>query len=66
MKDFKYKSRFSLPLPESDFVCSLALVLGCSPDEALCSLIRLFAKDNHEFALEIWSRALRDGRGPWK
>jgi len=63
---FRYKSRFSLPSAEADFVCALAAVLGCSPDEALSTLVRLFAKENAAFALEIWHRALRDGRGPWK
>lgn len=66
MKKFKYKSCFQLPLAESDFVCALALVLGCSPEEALASLIRLFAKENPAVALDIWSRAKRDGRGPWR
>ena len=61
----EYKSRFALPVAEADFVCALAQIMGCLPDEALKAIIRHWAKDNHDVALDSWHRAFSDGRGPW-
>ena len=65
MRDIRYKSRFALPIAESDFVCALAAEAGISPDEALSLLIRWFAHDESDFAKSVWARAKADGRGPW-
>lgn len=66
MYQLSYKSRFSLPLAESDFVCALAAEAGVSPDQALAMLVRWFAHDESDLAKSIWARAKADGRGPWK
>ena len=66
MRDIAYKSRFSLPIAESDFVCALAAEAGMSPDQALALLVRWFAAYDEQFAKSIWQRAKADGRGPWK
>lgn len=66
MKKLLYKSRFALPAAEADFVCALARLLNCSPDDALRVIIRHWAEEGPEFSREIWARALSDGRGPWK
>lgn len=66
MYQLQYKSRFSLPIAESDFVCAMAAEAGMSPDQALAMLVRWFAHDESELAKTIWQRAKADGRGPWK
>ena len=67
MREMKFKSRFSLPLPEADFVCALALELGVSPDDAVRFLVRYFAEfSDPSFAKLVWARAKEEGRGPWK
>ena len=67
MKKFrmKYKSRFELPLAESDFVCALARLLEADPDETLRVIIRMFAEQDRDFTREVWRQAGADGRGPW-
>ena len=65
MREIVYKSRFSLPLAESDFVCALAKLLGCSPEDALRVIIRHWAGEDPAFSAEIWQCAKADGRGPW-
>lgn len=66
MSNFRYVSRFSLPLAEADFVCALAEMLRLSPDQAVCALIRWFARQNPDLAHDVWAKALDDHRGPWK
>lgn len=73
MKNLKYKTRFELPLEESDFVCALAHFLEevdkkpVSPEDVICSLVRMYARQlGKDFTKSIWNRALKDGRGPWK
>lgn len=61
-----YKSRFRLPRAEADFVCALGRVMGLSPDDALAFLVRWFAESDRPFAKYVFSRARRDGRGPWR
>lgn len=61
-----YRSRFSLPVAEADFVCALAKELNLSPDDAVVFLIRNFASSHRAFAKKVFSRAKADGRGPWK
>lgn len=65
MRKIVYKSRFALPAPEADFVCALAHVLNCSPDDALRVIIRHWAEEDPVFSRKIWQRAKDDGRGPW-
>lgn len=63
---FRFKSRFSLPPAEADFVCALALELRVDPDTALRLLIRHWAKSDPSFSRRIWALAKENGRGPWK
>lgn len=67
MKEYrmKYKSRFELPIAESDFVCALARILNADPDDTLRVIVRMFAKSDPDFAREVWRQAGADGRGPW-
>ena len=65
MRKIVYKSRFALPAPEADFVCALARVLNCSPEDALRVIIRHWAEGDEQFSRKIWQRAKADGRGPW-
>lgn len=66
MKEIRYRSRFSLPAAESDFVCALAQLLKLSPDQAIQFLVRFFADQDPDFAKSVWKKALSDGRGPWR
>jgi hypothetical protein len=63
--DFKYRSRFSLPAAEADYVCALARLLHADPDEALRAIIRMWADLDKDLSREIWRQAGADGRGPW-
>ena len=66
MRKFAYKSRFSLPAAESDFVCALAKLLNLSPDDAVRFLVRYFAEwSDPNFARLVWAQAKSDDRGPW-
>lgn len=65
MREIAYKSRFSLPAAEADFVCALAKLLNCSPDDALRVIVRHWASEDPAFSADIWAQAKSDGRGPW-
>lgn len=65
MRKLVYKSRFNLPAAEADFVCALAKLLNCSPDDALRVIIRHWAGEDPDYSASIWAQAKADDRGPW-